>query len=158
MIEYTPTPDFYNDYICHKGVKGMKWRYHKRTGLDPNTAYGRLQKRNDIESLVDKAKLVGKKGSSKSSTKGTKEKTGSSKAAKETKEKKEKEEKKTTEKETATKSVSKQQLENAKAALAKANTSKLDQIRESLKLTSPRKTKFDEIKETQEKIKRTKKK
>lgn len=23
---YTPTPDYYNDYLCHYGVKGMKWR------------------------------------------------------------------------------------------------------------------------------------
>ena len=29
MIEYTPTPDFYNDYICHSGVKGMKWGKRK---------------------------------------------------------------------------------------------------------------------------------
>ena len=28
MIGYTPTPDYYNDYICHYGVKGMKWRNH----------------------------------------------------------------------------------------------------------------------------------
>ena len=28
MIGYTPTPDYYNDYLCHYGVKGMKW--HKR--------------------------------------------------------------------------------------------------------------------------------
>lgn len=25
MIEYTPTPDFYRDYICHHGVKGQQW-------------------------------------------------------------------------------------------------------------------------------------
>lgn len=25
MINYTPTPDYYNDYICHHGIKGQKW-------------------------------------------------------------------------------------------------------------------------------------
>lgn len=25
MKEYTPTPDFYNDYIAHHGILGMKW-------------------------------------------------------------------------------------------------------------------------------------
>ena len=29
MDSYTPTPNYYDDYICHYGVKGMKWRYHK---------------------------------------------------------------------------------------------------------------------------------
>lgn len=39
MTGYTPTPDFYNEYICHSnlsddelihyGVKGMKWRRRK---------------------------------------------------------------------------------------------------------------------------------
>lgn len=25
MINYTPTPDYYNDYIAHHGVDGQKW-------------------------------------------------------------------------------------------------------------------------------------
>lgn len=25
MRDYTPTPDYYNDYICHHGIKGQKW-------------------------------------------------------------------------------------------------------------------------------------
>lgn len=29
MIDYTPTPDYYNDYIAHYGVKGMKWGRRK---------------------------------------------------------------------------------------------------------------------------------
>ena len=28
MIGYTSTPDYYNDYIAHFGVKGMKWKNH----------------------------------------------------------------------------------------------------------------------------------
>lgn len=32
MLDYTPTPDFYNDYIAHYGVKGMKWRKRKASG------------------------------------------------------------------------------------------------------------------------------
>lgn len=30
MVGYNPTPtDFYEDYIAHYGVKGMKWRHRK---------------------------------------------------------------------------------------------------------------------------------
>ena len=39
MITYTPTPDYYNNYIAHHGVKGMKWgirndpiRTHRKKG------------------------------------------------------------------------------------------------------------------------------
>lgn len=67
------------DTLAHYGVKGMKWRYRKRSGLDPNSAYGRLMARNDIEALVDRAKLVGKKGSS--SSKSSKAKGAGKKAA-----------------------------------------------------------------------------
>lgn len=33
MIEYTSTPDFYNEYIAHYGVKGMKWRKGRKTPI-----------------------------------------------------------------------------------------------------------------------------
>ena len=66
--------------LTHYGVKGMKWRYRKRAGVDPNTAYGRLMARNDIESLVDRAKLVGNKGKA-SSSKTSKAKGAGKKAA-----------------------------------------------------------------------------
>lgn len=77
------------DTLEHYGVKGMKWRYRKRSGVDPNSALGRLQQRNDIETLVDRAKLVGRKGSSSNSkaAKGAGKKAAGAKAAKETKEK-----------------------------------------------------------------------
>ena len=26
MVQYQATPDYYNDYIAHYGVKGMKWK------------------------------------------------------------------------------------------------------------------------------------
>ena len=76
--------DLDEETLEHYGVKGMKWRYRKRAGVDPNSALGRLQQRNDIEKLVDRAKLVGKKGSSSSSSKANgagKKAAGSSKAA-----------------------------------------------------------------------------
>ena len=80
------------DTLAHYGIKGMKWRYRKRSGLDPKSAYGRLMARNDIEALVDRAKLVGKKGSSSSKsskTKGAGKKAAAgSKAAKKETEKK----------------------------------------------------------------------
>ena len=66
--------------LTHYGVKGMKWRYRKRSGVNPNSAYGRLMARNDIESLVDRAKLVGNKGKS-SSSKTSKAKGAGKKAA-----------------------------------------------------------------------------
>lgn len=79
------------DTLTHYGVKGMKWRYRKRSGVDPNSAYGRLMARNDIESLVDRAKLVGKKGSSSKTSKakgaGKKAAAGSKAAKKETEKK-----------------------------------------------------------------------
>ena len=35
MIQYQSTPDYYNDYITHYGVKGMKW-YKKTKRLSDN--------------------------------------------------------------------------------------------------------------------------
>ena len=33
MTGYTPTPDYYNDYIQHYGIKGMKWKNRKKSKL-----------------------------------------------------------------------------------------------------------------------------
>lgn len=30
MINYTPTPNFYDDYIAHYGVLGMRWGHRKK--------------------------------------------------------------------------------------------------------------------------------
>lgn len=89
MIDYTPTPtNFYEDYICHYGIKGMKWKRHKYAS--DSDAYKRLNAMGDDEywSRVKAAKLVGKKGSSSKSAKASAgKKEGSGKAAKEKKEK-----------------------------------------------------------------------
>ncbi len=31
MINYTPTPNYYEDFIEHHGVKGMRWGHRKKT-------------------------------------------------------------------------------------------------------------------------------
>ena len=48
MIEYTPTPDFYEDYICHYGVKGMRWRKGRKTPI-LTTSKGRVRKTRETE-------------------------------------------------------------------------------------------------------------
>ncbi len=128
MGDYIGSVDLENLYLEHYGVKGMKWKYHK--GM---SGYNVLRARTDVESLVDKAKLVGKKGSSVSKKeKATKEKSGSSKAAKEPKEKTEKEAK-TAEKGSIGKSIgmkpSKQYLEYLREHNRKLNTSQLPKAR-----------------------------
>lgn len=82
------------DTLAHYGVKGMKWKYRKGKTVAPGSAYATLYKRNDIEKLVDAAKLVGKKGKSSTSTKAAKAKKESSGKGS-SKEKKEKETKST---------------------------------------------------------------
>ena len=85
------------DTLAHYGVKGMKWKYRKGKTVAPGSAYATLYKRNDIEKLVDAAKLVGKKGKSSTSTKAAKAKKESSGKGS-SKEKKEKEAKSTEDK------------------------------------------------------------
>lgn len=98
MQEYTPTPDFYNDYIAHYGVKGMKWGKKKvRPVVDENAsdAYKQLASMSEdkYQALLKKVKLVGKKKGSSSKSKTAKEKTGkkssASSSAKKTSEKSE---------------------------------------------------------------------
>ena len=51
MIGYTPTPDYYNDYIAHYGVKGMKWGKRKKK---PDHSKNRWKKKREKEqSLKD---------------------------------------------------------------------------------------------------------
>jgi len=45
MVQYQATPDYYNDYIAHYGVKGMKWKkrlkgkyYKTKSKLDEKVA------------------------------------------------------------------------------------------------------------------------
>lgn len=84
MIEYTPTPDFYNDYICHYGVKGMKWGKHIKIKPDAkeglSDAYKQLANMSDEEyyNRLSKVKLTKKSGGKSSSSTGSKEKKGSS--------------------------------------------------------------------------------
>ena len=41
---YTPTPDFYNDYLAHYGIKGMKWKNHiYKTLQNLKGMYGRTR-------------------------------------------------------------------------------------------------------------------
>lgn len=124
-----------SDYIEHYGVKGMKWKYHKpKAAVNTASAYNRLQTM-DVESLVDKAKLVGKKGSSSkaSSTKAPKEKKESSgKAAKEPKEKSEKETKATSPSKTKGMKTTKQYFEWLRQENQK-NLSQLPKAREKVK-------------------------
>lgn len=71
MTEYTPTPDFYNDYIQHYGVKGMKW--YKRTKpkyADDTDYHKKLNSLNakDYWALVDASHAGKSKGKSSSSS------------------------------------------------------------------------------------------
>ena len=91
MIGYTPTPtNFYEDYICHYGTKGMKWGVRKRYRM-PSTsdAYKRINAMSDDDywKKVDAAKLVGKKSSSKTTKAKAAAKEKSGKVSKEKKEK-----------------------------------------------------------------------
>ena len=136
MGDYIGSVDLENLYLEHYGVKGMKWKYHKGKAVNGMSGYNVLRARTDVESLVDKAKLVGKKGSSaakkEKAAKATKEKSGSSKAAKEPKEKTEKEAK-TAEKGSIGKSIgmkpSKQYLEYLREQNRKLNASQLPKAR-----------------------------
>ena len=49
MITYTPTPDYYNDYLAHYGVMGMKW------GIRKNPAKAYIKAYNKHKKLEEKA-------------------------------------------------------------------------------------------------------
>lgn len=89
MDNYTPTPDYYYDYICHAGVKGMKWKkgtkgkkvgdkyYYYQPKANPNNsaAYNQLagMESSAYQKLLGKIKLTkGGKGKSSTDKKGTK--------------------------------------------------------------------------------------
>ena len=62
MIGYTPTPDYYNDYICHYGTKGMKWGKRKAK-TQSNKAHKAKIKTYGNTTLKDKYKATLKKRS-----------------------------------------------------------------------------------------------
>ena len=97
ILTYLGDIDLNEETLAHYGVKGMKWKYRKGKTVAPGSAYATLYKRNDIEKLVDAAKLVGKKGKSSTSTKAKKEKAAKKESSGKgsSKEKKEKETKST---------------------------------------------------------------
>lgn len=71
MIYYTQTPDFYNDYIAHYGILGMKWGHRKldrqiarEKKFRAKTMKGRSKYRSKLENRynkkIAKAKSKGK--------------------------------------------------------------------------------------------------
>lgn len=53
MIGYTSTPDYYNSYIAHYGVKGMKWgRRKKKTKTPTIYKYKPARSMTDFESAM----------------------------------------------------------------------------------------------------------
>ena len=151
MQEYTPTPDFYNDYICHYGVKGMKWHYHKpKVGENASAAYKRVGSMSDKEynDILSRIKLTksskgGKSAASKEkATKGSSEKKASSGKGSAEKKESTKAEKTATEKQTRTtneKVIYRQQVDPEytkwlEKRQAKVNESKLDtdQVKERM--------------------------
>ncbi len=52
MQEYTPTPDFYDDYIAHYGVKGMKWGRRKKRNKNGKALARKIWKtKNQLQTL-----------------------------------------------------------------------------------------------------------
>ena len=71
MITYTSTPDYYNDYIAHYGILGMKWGHRKLDRQLAKTDKARnktLKRRSKFQSFknkrftkkIEKAKAKGK--------------------------------------------------------------------------------------------------
>jgi len=134
MNDYTPTPDFYNDYICHYGVKGMKWHKHnaamaKATG---SSAYATLAGWSDDEYQKRLARVKLTNGRSSSSSSKSKSSGSSSSGSKTSSSaKKETAEKKTTTKDKEEKVVYKTQInpeytKYLERKQIKKNTSKLN--------------------------------
>ena len=70
MISYTATPDFYNEYISHHGIKGQKWG--KRNGppypLGSDISTGKTLKKQFKSKKVEKGKTLKTKNNNLSVT------------------------------------------------------------------------------------------
>lgn len=48
---YTPTPDYYNDYLAHYGIKGMKWKNHIYKTLQGRYIGAKFAARKKLQAL-----------------------------------------------------------------------------------------------------------
>lgn len=53
MTGYTPTPDYYNDYIAHFGILGMKWGRRKKKKKSSKTKIPQILKYKPKKQMTD---------------------------------------------------------------------------------------------------------